>query len=269
MNLQTLITSWKSTFDFAPANAPSSFQFAPSSLDIMFDQGTKVIYLLDYRTFKLLYVSPNIASHLGVTAQQLLQQGFRGLLPFYQQNDLQRNSQRLNQDFQQAYFAIDPTRRRDLKISYSYLLRRPGGQSFSCLHETYFLELDSRHRPIIGMNLLSDLQQINHHPMFSLGIYLRERDSMYHPQFFRFFPPDTLNDLQFTRRELEVITHIAQGFTSPEIARRLGITVNTLYTHRRRLLKKFVKGSMMELISYAINRGLIDPLVYLPPKNSK
>lgn len=61
-----------------------------------------------------------------------------------------------------------------------------------------------------------------------------------------------------TKRELEIVECIAQGCTSREIAAKLGISFETVQTHRKNLLHKYKLGSSAGLIAHAVKNGWID-----------
>ncbi|MBS0336003.1 MAG: response regulator transcription factor [Proteobacteria bacterium] len=60
-------------------------------------------------------------------------------------------------------------------------------------------------------------------------------------------------------RERDVVRLLAEGKTSPEIAEELGITANTVDTHRRNILRKLGLHSVAEVVRYAIRNGLVTP----------
>jgi DNA-binding NarL/FixJ family response regulator len=62
-------------------------------------------------------------------------------------------------------------------------------------------------------------------------------------------------------REREVLQLLAEGHSSPEIARRLHIAASTVETHRRNIMRKLDVHSVAELTKYAIREGLtsLDP----------
>jgi len=62
-----------------------------------------------------------------------------------------------------------------------------------------------------------------------------------------------------TPREKEIITLIAQGFTSKEIATKLHISVATVETHRTNLMIKLGVRNVAGLVSYAFRAGLVKP----------
>lgn len=57
-------------------------------------------------------------------------------------------------------------------------------------------------------------------------------------------------------REREIVQLLAEGRTSPEIARRLHISTRTVETHRRNIMKKLDLHSVAELTKFAIREGL-------------
>jgi DNA-binding NarL/FixJ family response regulator len=63
---------------------------------------------------------------------------------------------------------------------------------------------------------------------------------------------------QLTSREREVFHLIAEGSTTKEVARELGISVKTAENHRGRVLCKLDMRNTAELVRYALRKGLID-----------
>lgn len=63
---------------------------------------------------------------------------------------------------------------------------------------------------------------------------------------------------KLTRRERQVLKLLAEGKTSREIAKYLGISLKTAMTHRTNLMAKLGVHSRAELIKYAIRKGVID-----------
>ncbi len=61
------------------------------------------------------------------------------------------------------------------------------------------------------------------------------------------------------RREREVLTLLAEGKTSSEIAARMHIAASTVEVHRRNIMRKLDLHSVAELTKYAIREGLTSP----------
>jgi two-component system, NarL family, response regulator NreC len=62
-----------------------------------------------------------------------------------------------------------------------------------------------------------------------------------------------------TERELEVLTHVADGATNAEIGLDLGISPKTVARHRENIMAKLNLHSRTELVKYAIRKGIIKP----------
>ena len=67
-------------------------------------------------------------------------------------------------------------------------------------------------------------------------------------------PPDPLSP-----REREVLQLVAEGKTTKEIARLLGLSAKTAENHRTRILAKLDIHETAGLVRYAISQGLIHP----------
>jgi two-component system NarL family response regulator len=64
---------------------------------------------------------------------------------------------------------------------------------------------------------------------------------------------------QLSRRELQVVTLLAEGKTAPEIAAELYISASTVDVHRRNLMRKLGVHNVVDLTKHAIRTGLILP----------
>lgn len=63
---------------------------------------------------------------------------------------------------------------------------------------------------------------------------------------------------KLTTREQMVLSFIAQGLSSKEVAKKLNISFRTVEAHRRNIKTKLQLESLAELIRYAVNHGLVD-----------
>lgn len=62
-----------------------------------------------------------------------------------------------------------------------------------------------------------------------------------------------------TAREVQVLTLIASGMSSKQIAERLGVTFKTAMCHRSRILSKLAVHNTAGLVRAAIRMGLVEP----------
>lgn len=69
-------------------------------------------------------------------------------------------------------------------------------------------------------------------------------------------PPDPVTAL--TRREIQILRLIAQGYSGPEIARDLTLSIQTVSTHRKNIMQKLNVNNTASLVRYALTNRLIE-----------
>lgn len=77
----------------------------------------------------------------------------------------------------------------------------------------------------------------------------------------RAYPPQqapAVEGAKLSPREREVMLRLVAGQRLKEIACELGVTVQTVATHRQRLLRKLGLGDNRALLRYALRQGLLD-----------
>lgn len=70
---------------------------------------------------------------------------------------------------------------------------------------------------------------------------------------------DTKSHDNLTERERNVLRQTAHGFSSCEIGDSLGISPKTVDTYRARAMRKLQITHRSELVSYALDAGLLMP----------
>lgn len=87
----------------------------------------------------------------------------------------------------------------------------------------------------------------------------------YSPELFDFFtrkvvrePRNDEEEIQFTRREKEILQLICDGLSNKEIADKLFISERTVIGHKSNLLAKTDCKSSVGLLSYAIRNKLVE-----------
>jgi DNA-binding NarL/FixJ family response regulator len=66
------------------------------------------------------------------------------------------------------------------------------------------------------------------------------------------------SDVEFTRREMDVLSLTAEGYTNQEIADKLFTSKRTVEGHRQSMINKTSTRNTIALIKYAIQHGIIN-----------
>lgn len=67
------------------------------------------------------------------------------------------------------------------------------------------------------------------------------------------------DDVPLTKREKEILTLVARGFTNQEIADRLFISPRTVDTHRTNMMQKLNIHDVATLVRFAVEHGFVSP----------
>ncbi|MEO6304563.1 MAG: LuxR C-terminal-related transcriptional regulator [Bacteroidia bacterium] len=67
---------------------------------------------------------------------------------------------------------------------------------------------------------------------------------------------------RLTKREKEILILILQDNSSQSIATQLGLSIRTVETHRKHIIKKTDSKSLISLFKYAIQSGLMTDYYY-------
>ena len=61
-----------------------------------------------------------------------------------------------------------------------------------------------------------------------------------------------------TPREIEIVRLVAQGKIAKEIGSLLNLSTHTVYTHRKKIMKKLEFKNASDLVMYAISKGIVE-----------
>lgn len=79
----------------------------------------------------------------------------------------------------------------------------------------------------------------------------------HHKKELSYRPEISGNGIYLTTREIQVLKLISEGYTNSEVGQQLSISVQTVDTHRKRLIEKLKVRNSAELVSKAVRQGLI------------
>jgi len=69
--------------------------------------------------------------------------------------------------------------------------------------------------------------------------------------------------ISLSERELEVITHIAEGYTNTQVADMLFLSSHTVNTHRKNIMRKLGVNNTAGIVMYAVKTQLVSPNKFL------
>lgn len=108
------------------------------------------------------------------------------------------------------------------------------------------------------------LKNIGKDDLYRAMLCISEGKNYFSEELLQFFtrkyiqqPKQETSDVNLTKRELEILQLIAEGFTDSEIADKLFISQRTVNGHRASLIAKTGSRNTVNLLTYAIKNGLV------------
>ncbi|WP_108423679.1 LuxR C-terminal-related transcriptional regulator [Flagellimonas amoyensis] len=262
-NHEVVVDIWKSHSNYL---AKKSVELkAVNIVDYManlFCPGPYYYYIIDSPTLTLDVVSDSVQTLLGIAPNDLsLDRFINAIHP----DDLDFF---LRCEDVVAHFlknCITPDKIVNYKITYSLRERVANGTYRLFLMQTITLKTtengallkvfgthtDINHITSVGNRKLS-LIGLNGEPSFL------EIDVFEDHVFDNFVPFDyEIQRPSFTKRELEVIRLLAKGRSTDEVSKELNISIQTVFTHRKNILRKSNAKNTSELVADCIRKGYI------------
>lgn len=152
-----------------------------------------------------------------------------------------------------GFSIADARKLKDYKAIFDYRVLGRNRQYVRIIEQQIPLEIDKSGNVWLALSMM-DLSPEN-----DIALPFRGRLKNHRTGELFYFPPEgdpgrSMSSL--TNREKEILGLIVRGLISKEIADKLYISVNTVNTHRQRIIEKLNVSNTYEAIRYAHDRGL-------------
>jgi DNA-binding CsgD family transcriptional regulator len=236
-------------------NAAAALINPQGAASSIFQNPLQTAYLLDFSQRRYLAMSPSIQTMLGYSAQYVMDGGVDLVMHRYHPHDgaiyfgdiFMRNLQFLRnrpvEDHPNIYF------------SYNYRFRNKAGDYRTILQRHVMIQSAPDGTPMLMLAFLTDITHFKNNAGI---IHTIEQGDAWHPKTHYkhiYLPEDDTQVL--SRREIEVLKHIADGLSSQQIADTLYVSIHTVNNHRKNILQKTASKNVAELLRYATTAGLL------------
>lgn len=139
-----------------------------------------------------------------------------------------------------------------LFYSIPFFLNDTNGKRIRLLFQGYLFYSKIPYETVFVLFVHTDIShfQINRH---SFHHYIGEDQNVFR------YPDDELLQIGYTfsDREFDILGLLAQGLESEQIAEKLFLSVNTVNTHRRNILRKSNKSTTYEVVLELMEKGIL------------
>jgi DNA-binding CsgD family transcriptional regulator len=226
----------------------------PDALNRVFHVGPFFACVVDYRDLSFQYIT-GLESVLGYDADDLYKKNLDYLAQLVHPEDVQKVLGLAVHYF--AFLDQQPTEKRfDFWPSINFKMRKIDGQYLRVLEQVICLKADAEGRITHALKYFTDISHLNYSDEVVLAIIDTKDKS---GQKFYTFKAKNASSYEsgkwvkeeFSDREKEILSMIAGGITSKEIALRLGLSHHTVNKHRENMMRKTGCKNMNEVISFA------------------
>ncbi|MEI8006255.1 MAG: LuxR C-terminal-related transcriptional regulator [Bacteroidota bacterium] len=214
----------------------------------LMDENDQFFTVSDLGQIKFLFASERIRQMIGVAPEQLNPGHF---VEVTHPDDLSRLGLLRAQTFVVEKEVLQAHKGSAL-VSFTIRLRNPAGVYYNCLCQAYFFYSPSPHKVVYLIQVISNVDWFK----------MRKQDYHFYKgkdlSYFK-YPDEELLKMgpPFSHRELEIIRLIEAGQSSKQIAEKIFLSVHTVNTHRRNILKKSGKPQISDLIYELKEQGLL------------
>ena len=223
-------------------------------MEAVLSSGHMCYFVVDYQKRLISNIKCNIKFVLGLESRTI---SFEKIAELIHPDDLSfvRQAETAIRD----YYKQNISRKNigNYKAGYCVRLKTLAGNYQLFQHQSVVLSVDDFGNCVQAFNILTNISNISPSNNYKVTLLdLRGNNSYVELDIFAQKQVIALMPL-FTKREIEIIRLMSHGLKSPEIAKRLFISLHTVKNHRKNILHKSQIHSSSELIARCLHQGLI------------
>ena len=216
----------------------------------LLDKSASFFYLFDFVKMRYLYVSDSIRHIMGYTGQDWIERGPEWVFSTVYPEDVRRLMD-LHKALFEHFYLLPASERKEYKYAWEVRVVRKDKAVIWVMQQGSFIEVDADGKPMVTFDILTDMTAFKKDKLMTLTMF----KDVGKPHVKLYFPISGKEP--FTKREIELIKLLSDGFSSKQIADRLNISPHTVDTHRRNMLKKCGVADSIRMVAYARENGLI------------
>jgi DNA-binding CsgD family transcriptional regulator len=248
----------KDAFLYEKDLSPVDRQVLVEKYKSLLDNINGFIIICNYTTGLYEYISDGIRTHLGYDVKGFSNEELTGFV-FSVIHDNHRNFL-LNSllpavfnYFKQHGSQINPT---DVRYTCSIKVKNKYDTYVWYLIDTVIIEADENKSPQRTLITCTNINQFKKDEIVYYNIQKKNQDGVYE---IILEGTDDHKKLEYnlTPRELQIISMVSHGNTNQEIADKIFVSLNTVKTHRKNIMKKTRCKGTADLTNFAFSRGLL------------
>lgn len=212
-----------------------------------------IIGCFDYRDLSLAFFTENIEEISGYTADFFKENGMAGVISALHPEDAQEHVS-FNNKVLEVFNGASLAEKKTFELSYTlrWLHKEDGREIWFFTKAKPYL-IDDQGNFIYDLHIGFQINNHEHLAGYDWSFsYTKENGEKV-----VFKKHDKkINQIPLTKKELEIASFMVKGLDSQEIADRLFISRNTVFTHRKSIMKKLKAKNVAEVLSTLMSNGI-------------
>ena len=199
---------------------------------------TSILFVLNFSKQGYEFVSSNISQLFSMSPETLVEEGLHAGLKLFPSSSQEVF---VNKLLPEIFFQFEKAGREGLdpkkfKVHYNINMDSPEKGIVNTMHIIKPAVIDENGMPLLALKYIFDISDYSNETDISLTFeYVGEKStSIYYSTSFK-----VESHQEISKREAEIIHYIGLGMSSKEIADKLCISIHTVNTHRKNIMKKY------------------------------
>ena len=222
------------------------------ALDSVLGIGPYFTYIYDSYRGSYHFISKNIDKVLGYSEKQLMQLGRGEVYDAIHPEDRKPVISLAKKSWNYIR-SVKPGLRKKYKVSLDFRVRKHNQEYVRILLQKGILNQDKMGNVVHMVGICTDISHWHKGNEVTLTIAGTEDEQT----FLSYRVDKTDEPVTLSDRERQILGLIARGYSSKSIARDLSISPHTVNSHRRNMMDKLGVHKTINLVNYALNKGLI------------
>ncbi len=212
--------------------------------------------IFNHFTLQFEHISPNFSEICGISIPEMKEKCADGLSHLMVPEHLELYNKEVLPEMFRMYrnYALIG-KLKDIKFSFTLKMQRPDGRVIWTLNHMSVIETFLLSIPHLSVMFVSDISHFKNDEVVNFTVFKKASDGQFKPvnskRFYNFEKTES-----FGKKEMTVLHLLGSGLNTKDIANELSISVETVYNHRKSLLKKTGASNVHHLIQMASIDGL-------------
>ena len=212
-----------------------------------------MVILFNHITMKHIYISKTALNLLGYTHKELLDYGVEWILKITHPEDLGYKIGVMKETVEEL-LKHEKSERTQFYSRYDYKAIRKDGTEIKLLEEIRYPVLSKTGMPIVSMYVIQDITNYKsfHSHVCTFHKYNVACNHLISTRYY-----SHQGAFNISEREHEILKLLAAGYNTEEISVRLGISIDTIKSHRKNIFVKLGAKNVADAIRLAFERKIL------------